>query len=331
MAITGEREKVYFVSEDTQCAAWLYRGDNGACVVMSGGLAVTKEPGTDRFARRLHDAGFTVLAFDYRHFGESEGQPRQVTRYREQIADWQAAIDFARAVPGVDPKKVAIWGFSLSSGHVFRVAARDPQLGAAIAHSPLVDGPAALPNAMRHQTQSASLRFAALALWDAIGLRLGRKPILVPLAGPPGTVTSLTSPDAQNGADALNPGNAYPQWQQEVAASSAMRVAFYRPGRYASRVKIPFLVVAYDDDGVAPPKSAIRAASRAPRGELVRLPGGHYAAYLDGHDRAVDTLLRFLNEHLLGKRAPARPLHDRTTQRDWRFPEPHKRTTATPY
>lgn len=299
MASNGEREKVQFFSEGTQCAAWLYPGMNGACVVMSGGLAVTKEPGTDRFARRLHDAGFTVLAFDYRRFGESGGRPRQVTRYREHLADWQAAIDFARTVPGVDPNKVAIWGYSLSSGHVFRVAARNPRLGAAIAHSPLVDGLAAVPNAMRHQTQSASLRFAALALRDAIGLRLGRKPILVPLAGPPGTLTSLTTPDSQNGTDALNPGNAYPQWQQEVAASSAMRAAFYRPGRYAPRIKIPFLVVAYDDDGVAPPGPAIRAASRAPRGELVRLPGGHYAAYLDGHDQAVDTLLKFLNKHLL--------------------------------
>ncbi|GFG63019.1 alpha/beta hydrolase [Mycobacterium kubicae] len=299
MTDSGEREKVHFSSDGTACAAWLYRGTNGACVVMSAGLAVTKEPGTDRFARRLHDAGYTVLAFDYRRLGESGGRPRQVTRYREQLADWHAAIDFARNVSGVDPHKIAIWGYSLSGGHVFRVAAGNPTLGAAIAHSPLVDGVAVVPNAMRHQTQSASLRFAALALVDAVGLRLGRRPILVPLAGPPGTLTSLTTPDAQNGAGALNPGNTYPHWQQEVAASSAMRAAFYRPGRHASRIRIPFLVIAYDDDGVAPPGPTVRAASRAPRGELARLPGGHYAAYLDGHEQTVDTLLAFLSKHLL--------------------------------
>ncbi|MDT5067727.1 MAG: hypothetical protein QOK02_3882 [Mycobacterium sp.] len=299
MHSNDERQKVHFFSEGTKCAAWLYPGTTGACVVMSGGLAVTKEPGTDRFARRLRDAGFTVLAFDYRRFGESGGLPRQVARYGEQLADWQAAIEFARTLPGVDPNRIAVWGYSLSSGHVFRVAARNPWLAAAIAHSPLVDGVAALPNAMRHQKQSASLRFTMLALLDAVGLRLGRDPILVPLAGPPGTITSLTTPDAQNGTDALNPGNAYPQWQQAVAASSALRVAFYRPGRHASRIKIPFLVIAYDDDGVAPPGPAIRAAARAPRGELARLPGGHYAAYLDGHDQACHTLLVFLKKHLL--------------------------------
>ncbi|OBJ57021.1 alpha/beta hydrolase [Mycobacterium sp. 1423905.2] len=299
MTRNGERDKVHFVSDGTKCAAWLYRGTNGACVVMSGGLAVTKEPATDRFARRLHDAGYTVLAFDHRRFGESGGRPRQITRYGEQLADWHAAIDFARSVSGVDPHKVAIWGYSLSGGHAFRLAAHNPTLGAAIAHSPLVDGLAVVPNAMRHQTQSASLRFAALALVDAVGLRLGRKPKLVPLAGPPGALTSLTTPDAQNGAGALNPGNAYPQWQQEVAASSAMRAAFYRPGRHASRITIPFLVIAYDDDGVAPPGPTVRAASRVPRGEVVRLPGGHYAAYLDAHEQTVDALLAFLGKHLL--------------------------------
>jgi fermentation-respiration switch protein FrsA (DUF1100 family) len=109
-----EREKVHFVSGDTTCAAWHYPGTNGACVIMAGGLAVTKEPGTDRFAQRFHEAGFTVLAFDYRHFGESGGQPRQIARIGEQHADLQAAIDFARTLPGVDPSRLAIWGFSAS-------------------------------------------------------------------------------------------------------------------------------------------------------------------------------------------------------------------------
>lgn len=299
MKANVEREKVHFSSAGTTCAAWHYPGTNGACVVMAGGLAVTKEPGTDRLAGRLHDAGFTVLAFDYRRFGESDGRPRQVVRVGDQRADWQAAIEFARTLRAVDPGKIAIWGFSLSGGHVFRVAARNPQLAAAIAHSPLADGPAALPNAMRHQTPSASLRFTARAILDAVRLRLGRDPLLVPLAGERGTVTSFTTPDSLNGPGALNPGNEYPEWQQAVAASSALRPAFYRPGRYASRIRIPFLVVASDDDGVAPPGPAIRAAKRAPRGELGRLPGGHYAAYLDGHEQAVQMLQSFLRRHLL--------------------------------
>jgi pimeloyl-ACP methyl ester carboxylesterase len=294
-----EREKVHFASGDTTCAAWHYAGTNGGCVIMAAGLAVTKEPGTDRFARRFHEAGFSVLAFDYRHLGDSGGQPRQIVRIGEQQADLQAAIDFARTLPGVDASKLAIWGFSASGGHVFAVASRNPDLAAAIAHAPLADGPAAAPNAMRHQTPIASLRFTGRAVLDAFGGLVGRKPLLVPLAGEPGTVTSLTTPDSRNGAEALNPDAKYPDWQQTVAARSGLRVAFYRPGRFASRVGCPLLVLAHDQDGVALPGPAVRAAQRAPRGELVRLPGGHYDAYLGGHDEAAEIELSFLRRHLL--------------------------------
>src|SRR5438552_823754 len=136
-----QREKVRFASGDTTCVGWFYPGTNGAGVIMAGGFAVTKEPGTDRFAARFHDAGFTVLAFDYRRLGESGGQPRQVVRVREQLADWHAAIGYARTLPGVE--RIAIWGFSASGGHVFRVAAANPAIAAAIAQTPNADGLAA--------------------------------------------------------------------------------------------------------------------------------------------------------------------------------------------
>ena len=55
--IVMHRQKVLFAGGGTQCAAWHYAGTNGACTIMAGGLAVTKEPGTDLFAQRFHDAG----------------------------------------------------------------------------------------------------------------------------------------------------------------------------------------------------------------------------------------------------------------------------------
>src|SRR4051812_16591132 len=292
------REQVQFPSDGTVCAAWHYPGSTGACVVMAGGGAVTKEPGTDRFARRFHEAGFTVLAFDYRRLGESGGRPRQVLRMGEQQADWQAAIDHARTLPEGDPARGAVWGFSLSGGHIFPVAARDRALAAAIAQTPLADGMAAGPAALRHTTLRAFLRLAGRGVLDAAGGLLGRAPLLVPLAGPPGTVAMLTSPDARTGDRALNPGNAYPEWQQAIAARSALRIGCYRPARSAARVECPLLVLAYDEDDVAPPGAAARAGGGAPGGAVVRLPGGHYEPFLGGHDEAADVQLSFLRRHL---------------------------------
>lgn len=294
-----ERQKVHFPSGDTTCAAWHYRGTNGACVIMMGGLAVTKEPATDAFAQRFHDAGFSVLAFEYRGIGESGGQPRQVQRMGEMLADWRTAIEFAAGLPEVDAARIAIWAFSLSGGHVFRTAARNPAVAAAIAHAPLVDGPRTTLAAGRHTTQLAMLRLTGRGLLDALGGIVGRKPRLVPLVGPAGTVAMLSTPDAFDGDQALNPDNKHPDWQQEVAARSAVRVTVYRPGRHASRIECPLLVLVYDHDHTAPPDLATRAAERAPRGELVRRPGGHYKGFLDGHDEAIDIHLSFLRRHLL--------------------------------
>jgi uncharacterized protein len=229
--LTSTRVKAHFRSGDTTIAAWHYPGTNGGCVVMAGGSGVTKEPGTDPFARRFADAGFTVLAFDYRHLGESGGQPRQVVPIGEQHADWRAAIAFALALPEVHPDRVAIWGYSASGGHVFPVTADSPELAAAISHAPLADGPAAMRGALRQASPVTLLRLTARGLRDAVGGVLGRAPLLVPLAGDRGTVAAVPTPDASNGARALNPGDRYPDWQQEMAARSALRFTARRPLR----------------------------------------------------------------------------------------------------
>jgi uncharacterized protein len=305
MRANGERQKVWFDSGGTQCAAWHYPGGNGACVIMAGGFAVTKEPGTDLFAKRFCDAGFSVLAFDYRHLGESGGQPRQVVRAREQLADWSAAISFAGELPGVDPARLAVWAFSASGGYVFGLAARDPRIAAAIAQTPNADNLAAARNAARYQKPAAMLRFTGRGLLDTVGGLAGRPPRLVPLGGEPGTVAVLTSPDVADADEALNPGNRYPDWQQAVAARSALRLGFSRPGRSAARVRCPLLVLVCDQDRSALAGPAIRAARRAPGAELVRLPGGHYAPFLDQHEPAVAAEVSFLRRHLLGADRPA--------------------------
>jgi pimeloyl-ACP methyl ester carboxylesterase len=293
------REKVHFTSEDIEYAAWFYPGSTGACVIMAGGFAVTKEPGTDRFAQRFQDAGFAVLAFDYRGLGESGGTPRQVVRIKDQLADWHAAIGLAGTLPGVDPARLAIWGFSASGGHVFTVAARHPALAAAIAQTPNADGPAASRNAMRYQKPATMLRFLGRGIVDAL---LRRPPRLVALDGPPGTVAVLTTPDAQDSQRALDPEHRYTDWHRAVAARSALRLSVYRPGRDARRVRCPLLVLVADQDQSALAAPAIRAASWAPRATLVRVPGGHYAPFLDQHQPAVDAELAFLRTHL---RSPA--------------------------
>lgn len=298
MDSTSLRSEARFPSGRDTCAAWRYPGTNGGCVVMGSGLGITKEPGTDRFAAAFASAGYTVLAFDFRHFGTSGGQPRQVGRIAGQLEDYAAAVAFARTLPEVDPARVAIWGFSVAGGHVLRLAATLPGLAAAIAQTPYADGLAATRSAGRYTTSRALARVTGLAIRDAIGGLRGRSPQLLPLTGPSGAVALLSTPDALGGDTALDPDGRYPDWSRTVAARAALTLPLYRPGRDAARARCPLLVVVADEDRSTPVGPSVAAARRAPDAELVRVPGGHYAPFLAEHDVVVAAELAFLHRRL---------------------------------
>ncbi|HEV2061754.1 MAG TPA: alpha/beta fold hydrolase, partial [Solirubrobacteraceae bacterium] len=124
------------------CAAWLHVPDRpgpAPCVVMAHGFAGTRRDSLAPYAERFAEAGVAALLFDYRHFGESDGSPRQLLDVRRQIDDYEAAIAFARSHEEVDPARVAVWGTSFSGAHALHVAARG-RCAAAVLQTPMVDG-----------------------------------------------------------------------------------------------------------------------------------------------------------------------------------------------
>ena len=94
----------------------------------------------DAFAERFAQAGIAALAFTYRHFGDSSGQPRQLLSIKRQLADWDAAIAFVKGRCDLDGSRIAVWGSSFGGGHSITVASRHAELKAAIAQCPFTDG-----------------------------------------------------------------------------------------------------------------------------------------------------------------------------------------------
>ena len=86
-------------------AAWWYppAGERAKapCVVMAHGFAAIKEMRLGAYAERFAEAGFGALIFDYRHFGQSTGEPRNLLDPRVQQEDWRAAVAYARDLPEV--------------------------------------------------------------------------------------------------------------------------------------------------------------------------------------------------------------------------------------
>jgi pimeloyl-ACP methyl ester carboxylesterase len=275
------------------------------CVVLAHGFGGTVDSGLLPFVERFAAAGLDALAFDYRHFGRSDGEPRQLLSVRRQLQDYAAAIAFAREIPGVDPERVVVWGSSYSGGHALAVAVADGRVAAAISQVPLMDGVAGLVNLLRYAGVAQLARLTLAGLRDVAAAVRGREPVTVAVVGAPGSLAMMTAPDSEPGYRAI----AGPSWRNEVAARIALSAGSYRPGLQADRLPCPILVQIADRDSVAPVKAAQDAVWRATgRGELRTYPVGHFDVYHGpAFERAVADQLHFLRRHLLA-RSPERAL-----------------------
>jgi len=295
-----EKSAVWFDSDGVNCAADLYRpttiGGISPCVVMAHGTAGTRDLGLHAYAEGFARAGLAVLVFDYRHFGESGGQPRQLIDIQEQLGDYRAAIRFARKLRGVDPNRVALWGTSLSGGHVMEIAAEDHQIAAVVSQVPFagIEFGRATP-----RSRTATLKLLAAALLDGLHRLLGLQPFLVPLVGPATSVSAFNDPDALETLKVLAADA--PTWRNAFAARAILALMKYRPGEAAPRIRVPILVCIAEADTAGSVKLAVRAAQRAPRGELLRYPVGHFAVYTgEVMHRLIADETAFLRRHLLG-------------------------------
>ena len=296
---------VSFDSGGTRCAGVHLVGEGDAfaderglrpCVVLAHGFAGTVDSGLMPYVEAYAAAGLDALAFDYRHFGASDGEPRQLVSIQRQLEDYAAAIAFARGLDGVDPERIVVWGSSYSGGHVVAAAVADGRVAAAIAQTPAMDGVITLANAARYAGPGLLARLVLAGLRDQLGALRGREPLMVAVVGPPGSVGVMTSADAESGYRAITG----PTWRNEVAARIVLRAGSYRPGMQADRLRCPILVQIADRDAVAPVKAAQDAAWRAPgRSEVRTYPIGHFEIYTGApFERALADQLHFLGRHL---------------------------------
>ncbi|GAB19930.1 hypothetical protein GOEFS_096_01070 [Gordonia effusa NBRC 100432] len=228
------RDDVTFDSHGSQCAAWLYTpvstdGRPRPVIVMAHGLGAVREFRLHEFAERFVASGYSVLVFDYRHFGASGGHPRQLVDISRQLQDWLSALRHVRAHPEqFDLERIAIWGSSFGGGHVMQVAAIDGNVRAVISQCPFTDGPSSLVARIRTGFLSAPVLVAA-ALIDQVGALLGRSPLLLPMVGTPNMPAFLAASDALPGALALAPSDARPSARTLRNAKRIPSVAKHMP------------------------------------------------------------------------------------------------------
>jgi uncharacterized protein len=285
---------VSFEAGGMSCAATVYRPGSATsavgCVVMGNGITLTRNDGIPEYATRFADAGFAVLAFDYRHWGESEGEPRRWVSLARQLEDWHAAVNYARGLEGVDAEQIALWGMSLGGGLALMTAATDPRVPATVALVPVADG-------LEAWRQPAPPTVTLRLMWRAIRGALTRGPVIVPLAGPPRSFALLAAPEALPGFERLTSGNG---WRNEVnLARGTFAFPRFRPVQKAAQIQGAVLLQAGEQDRMAPPRAIETVSTRAPHAQLAHYPIDHFGCYWPEHiDQVAGDQLEFLRQHV---------------------------------
>jgi predicted acyl esterase len=141
-----------------------------------GGTADALRPDAVVFAR----AGFLVVTFDYRGWGNSDSRLIAVTKPTEkdgklmaevvevrgvvdpidQTTDIMNAIHWVQGEQLCDISNIGIWGSSFSGGHVVYVAARDPRVKAFVSQVGSMDARWAIenPQLRKHVFQQGTAR-----------------------------------------------------------------------------------------------------------------------------------------------------------------------------
>jgi pimeloyl-ACP methyl ester carboxylesterase len=278
LARVTRRDIAFLAHDGTILRGWFYAtgdADRGPGIVMTHGISATKEMALHPYAEVFAAAGMTVLVYDHRGFGASDGDPRQLIDPWVQTRDTLVAIDWFCARPEIDSRRIGVWGSSYSAGQALVIGALDERVRAVVANVPFVGRPREVGKA----GADAFARFTARvrsATVDASSL-----------IGPKAVVTEngvelpalMSQPEAAEWflREGRRPDS---RWKNEVWFPAASRNLDFNPAIALSHLHAPALFIVATDDRQAPTADAKAASALAgDRGELVVIEGHHFTPY----------------------------------------------------
>ncbi len=266
----------HFSSGGQSCAGHLYLPDGvdrPPVVVMGHGLGAQQDFRLPAFAARFAARGLAVFTFDYRHWGESGGEPRHLLLPLRQKQDWHAALAHVRGLDAVDGRRVGIWGSSFAGAHVIHVAAEDHDIRAVVSQVLAAD----TASAVRGFEASTLAKTMALGIADSARGLLGMSPLYIPIVGRPGELAVLNTAECWDGYLGLVPENS--TWRNRVAARSMLHLPLYRAVKVAPRVRAPTLLMGGVRDSLVDIEDIRKLARRLPGAELREYDCNHFEPY----------------------------------------------------
>lgn len=235
-------------------------------------------------------AGFAAVTFDYRGFGDSEGERGRLLPAL-QAEDILTVTEWARMQPGIHRKRIGLWGTSLGGGHVFVAAAWAPGIKCVVSQLGFADGAAVVSGHMDEAEKKALA--ATLEGMHERKNHTGREAFV--------SIPRVMSDPKSREFFERHRGR-FPEMDVKIPFLTVREIMHYRPAIYAEQVKCPTLVVVADQDTVNPPEqgTALFDAVSAPVKMLYRVScARHYDIYEgENFERVSRTQADWFRTHL---------------------------------
>lgn len=288
-------QAVTYYSEGARISAQLYMPDGvtgeqrAPGVVLCHGFTGIKELILPDYARRFAAAGYAALAFDYRGFGESEGESGSLI-WRNQVQDVRNSITFMQTLDNVDPERIALWGTSYGAANVIYTAGIDDRAKCVVAQVGFGDGGRRVKQ--RPPEELAPLRHM-IANERRTRVLTGQSTMVDPF---------VILADAESKAFFEEHAKALPRLKTQVTLETLESILEYEPEAVADRIAPrALLLIAAERDTVTPPDEfrSVYARAGEPR-KLVVLEGiRHYDIYSGAPlERSAAEAIGWFREHL---------------------------------
>lgn len=262
---------------------WLGTLAAGSALALAGcsPAAGTATPASDQNVGTSAASSVTAV-FDFAHFGESEGEPRQLEDPTEKASDISAAVSYVAELEFVDPGRIGAMGICGSGSYVTLAAANDERIRAVVS---LVPGATTLDSMMMKPLEQAR---ADREAWEA-----GSEPAYIDL---------MPRAFADGAAYYYNPErNTAANWSNLAVSWSEESWVGFDARENVKRFDVPYLVITGQNAWSRPVAEALYDASVSERKSFHLVDGaGHFDLYdLEPYvSEAIEEIVPFFGETL---------------------------------
>lgn len=237
-------------------------------------------------------AGIAVLVFDYRGFGDSDGDATYLDPM-DQVEDWRNAVTWLETRPEIDPTRIGAFGSGgTGGGNAVMAAGLDDRIKATVSQVPIADGRDWLH---RMRREHEWLEFLERIRQDRLRrVTTGESELVAPRDGIMVPTPERRTTTVKSDVDGRVPA--------QVQLASAEAIFAYRPIDVVARIAPrALMLICVENDATTPEDHAFALYEQAggPKRLVVQTGTTHYAAYAQYRDVVNPLIVDWFQRHLV--------------------------------